>query len=83
LKTVSVSASRSYEIKIGAGLLSRIGDELTILGGAESIVIVSDHTVFPITAGTQNLLYGSPVSRSFLSSSQQEKRVKIPPIIFP
>ena len=41
MKTVTVNASKSYEIKIGSGLLNTIGKEAAALGKASKICIVS------------------------------------------
>lgn len=48
MKTITVSASRQYDIKIGAGLLSAVGQEILQLGGVQTAAIVSDSTVWPI-----------------------------------
>ncbi len=53
MKTVTVAASRTYDIKIGPGLLQTLGQEVSALGKAKKVAIVSDSTVFP--------LYGSAV----------------------
>ncbi len=46
--SVTVNASRSYEVKIGSGLLSTLREELRALGKAEKICLVSDSNVFPL-----------------------------------
>lgn len=56
MKTVTVNASKQYDIKIGAGLLNTIGDEAAALGKAEKVCIVSDSNVWP--------LYGATVAMS-------------------
>ena len=56
MKTVTVSASRTYDIKIGPNLLSSIGAEAASLGGAKAVCIVSDTNVFP--------LYGSQIAEN-------------------
>ncbi len=48
MKTVTVNASKAYEIKIGPGLLSTLGEELRNLGKAKKIAIVSETNVFPL-----------------------------------
>lgn len=63
MKTVTISASKTYEIKIGSKLLSTIGQEVTTLGGAEKICVVSDSNVFP--------LYGRTVADSLISAGFQ------------
>lgn len=56
MKTVTVNASKSYDIKIGPGLLSTIGKEARSLGKASRVCLVSDSHVFP--------LYGEIVCQS-------------------
>ena len=51
MKTVTVNASKQYEIKIGPGLLSAIGSEVKALGKAERLCIVSDSNVWPLYGG--------------------------------
>ncbi len=60
MKTVTVAASKKYDIKIGPGLLSTIGAEAAVLGNATKICIVSETTVFP--------LYGKKVQESLESA---------------
>lgn len=52
MKTVTVNASKSYDIKIGSGLLSTVGDEITQLGQVQKICIVSETTVWPLFGDT-------------------------------
>jgi len=52
MKTVTVNASKAYEIKIGPGLLATLGAEASMLGKAKKIAIVSETNVFPLY-GTQ------------------------------
>ena len=56
MKTVTVNASKSYEIKIGPGLLATLGSEAKKLDRAKKICIVSDSNVFPF--------YGQIAARS-------------------
>ena len=56
MRTVTVNTSKTYEIKIGSGLLACIGQEAAALGKAAKICIVSDSNVFP--------LYGKQVTDS-------------------
>jgi len=60
MKTVTVNASRSYDIKIGPGLLSTLGPEAAALGKARKAAIVSDSNVFP--------LYGNAAEESLKTS---------------
>lgn len=48
MKTVSVTASRNYEVKIGRGLLDRAGEELRGLTGTDGIAVVTDSNVAPL-----------------------------------
>lgn len=48
MKTVTVSASKTYDIKIGSGLLATLGEEAAALGKAKNICIVSDSNVWPL-----------------------------------
>ena len=48
MKLVTVSASKTYQVKIGSGLLAHLGEELTAVSKAAKVAIVSDSTVWPI-----------------------------------
>lgn len=48
MRTVTVNASKSYDIKIGSGILSTIGSEAMALGNAKKICIVSETSVWPL-----------------------------------
>ena len=48
MKLVTVSASKTYQVKIGSGLLAHLGEELTAVSKAARVAIVSDSTVWPI-----------------------------------
>ena len=56
MKTVSVHASRSYEIRIGRGLLQGAGEQIHAVTDAKKVMLVSDDAVWP--------LYGGAVRRS-------------------
>ena len=56
MKTVTVNASKSYDIKIGSGLLGSLGAEAAKLGKAKNIAIVSETNVYP--------LYGAVAEKS-------------------
>ena len=60
MKTVTVNASKAYDIKIGSGLLSTLGQEAKKLGKAKKIAIVTETNVFP--------LYGAAAERSLKSA---------------
>lgn len=48
MNTVTVNASKKYDILIGSGLISTLGTEIRKLNKAEKICVVSDSTVFPL-----------------------------------
>lgn len=48
MKTISVTASRNYEVKIDCGLLDRAGEELRGLTRTGGIAIVTDSNVAPL-----------------------------------
>lgn len=48
MRTVTVNVSKTYDIKIGAGLLDTVGSEAAKLSKAEKACIVSDSNVFPL-----------------------------------
>lgn len=56
MKTVTVSASRSYEVQIGRGLVDEAGQRIRAVSRAENAVIVSGDNVWP--------LYGERVKMS-------------------
>ena len=47
MNIVPVSASRSYEVKIGRGLLDRLGPELSAIAKG-SVLLVTDENVAPL-----------------------------------
>lgn len=63
MNTVKVTASKTYDILIGSGLLKNLGQEAKWLGKAEKICIVSETTVYPI--------YGSIVEESLRNAGSQ------------
>ena len=48
MTTIQVKASRSYEVKIGRGLLTSLGEEAARLIRGRTAAIVSDSNVAPI-----------------------------------
>ena len=48
MKTITVDASTSYDIHIGAGIFSKIGEYISKFSGIQKVCIVSDSTVFPL-----------------------------------
>ena len=56
MNTVTVRASKQYDILIGSGLLPTLGAEAKKLGKAQKICVVSETNVYP--------LYGAAVEES-------------------
>lgn len=48
MNTVTVSASKKYDIHISSGLLEQLGKEAKKLGKAQKVCLVSESTVFPL-----------------------------------
>ena len=60
MNTVTVRASKQYDILIGSGLLPTLGAEAKKLGKAQKICVVSESNVYP--------LYGAAVEESLKSA---------------
>ena len=60
MKTITVNASKKYDIIIGTDLLPGIGEKIIQLGKVQKVCIVSDSNVFP--------LYGKVVADSLVSA---------------
>ena len=76
MKTVTVSASTSYDILIGSGLLSQLGQQIKSHCKAEKVCIVSDSNVFPYygeTAATSLLDAGFSVIHFVFSAGEERK----------
>ena len=56
MNTLTVNTVKPYTIKIGSRLLHTIGTEISLLGKAATVCIVSDSNVYP--------LYGKAVTES-------------------
>ena len=52
MNTVTVNATRSYDILIGSGLLPALGPQVQKLGKAATVCIVSDSNVWPFYGET-------------------------------
>ena len=48
MKTVSVTASRNYDIHIDSGLLSQLGTQVAALGKIQTVALVTETTVYPL-----------------------------------
>lgn len=71
MKTISVNASRHYDVIVGSGLLASIGSHLKELSAAKKAAIISDSNVWP--------LYGATVLDSLIQAGFPE-----PPVfVFP
>lgn len=68
MSTVTVAASKTYNIHIGSGLLSRLGTEITSLGKVQKVCIVSDSNVWPLyrNATVQSLMDAGFIVTSFV-----------------
>lgn len=76
MKTVTVNASQSYDIKIGSGLLSTIGAEVQALGKANQVCVVSDSRVFPLygDAVCQNLTEAGFTVHTYVFPAGEESK---------
>lgn len=52
MKAIHVSASKSYDVKIGSGLLAQIGQEVAVMSKDTTAVVVSDSNVYPLYGET-------------------------------
>ena len=79
MNTVTVNVSKSYNILIGSGLLSSLGEEAAGLGNAAKVCIVSDSNVWPLyghtakssleNAGFETLSFVFPAGEASKNSS--------------
>ena len=70
MNTVTVSASKTYQVQIGNGLLTTIGDAARKLSVAKKVAIISDSNVWPI--------YGKTVTSSLEDASFEVKHFIFP-----
>ena len=70
MTSVTVQASRTYEVKIGRGLLAQTGETLRSLGAGHKVMLVSDTNVYP--------LYGAAVEASLAAAG-----FAVIPFVFP
>ena len=52
MNTVTVSASKTYDILIGSGILKELGVQVQSLGKAQKVCLVSETSVFPLWGET-------------------------------
>lgn len=76
MNTVTVSASKTYSIHIGSGILSSIGEEAKKLGKAQTVCIVSESRVFPHYGNTVSAILESSGFRvlSFVFPAGEESK---------
>ena len=76
MKTVTVSASKEYAIKIGPGLLTSLGTEAVKLGKASRVCIVSESNVWPLYGETAqtSLEYAGFTVSSFVFPAGEESK---------
>ena len=48
MKTISVKASRNYDVIVGSGVLNQLGQRLKTLSNAQQVAVISDSHVFPL-----------------------------------
>lgn len=76
MNTVTVSASKTYDIKIAPGLLSSLGLEVALLGKVQRVCIVSDSNVWPLygKAAEESLgNYGFTVTHFVIPAGESSK----------
>ena len=76
MKTITVSASRTYDIRIGHGLLTTLGEAVRGLGKVEKVFLVSDTQVYPLYGGAAEASLkeaGYSVSSFFLPAGEESK----------
>lgn len=70
MKTITVQASRTYDVRIGSGLLSTLGQEVKAVCAAAKAVIVSDSNVYP--------LHGAAAAKSLVDAGFEVTAYVIP-----
>lgn len=77
MKTVTVNASKKYEIKIGSRLLASLGEEIRSISSAKNIAVVTDSNVAPLYLdAVMNSLRDAGISRvcSFVMPAGEESK---------
>ena len=76
MNTVTIRASKTYDIHIGSGLLLTLGEEAKGLGKAQKVCIVSETNVFPIygEAAKQSLESAGLETISFIFPAGEESK---------
>lgn len=70
MRTVTVSASKTYDVHIGSGILNSIAEQILRLGKVRKVCVVSESTVFP--------LYGEAVVGNLESAGLEVVRFLFP-----
>lgn len=70
MKVVTVNATKSYDVKIGSGLLPGLGQEVRRLTKARKAAVISETNVFP--------LYGETVEQSLREAGMETVRFVFP-----
>ena len=84
MNTVTVRASKQYDILIGSGLLPTLGAEAKKLGKARTVCLVSESTVYPLygkaaedslkSAGFSVVSYVFPAGESSKNGTVRDER---------
>ena len=76
MNIVTVNASKKYDIYIGNGLLTTLGEKARALGKAEKVCVVSDSTVYPLcgAAAEQSLQKAGFTVVSFVFPAGEESK---------
>ena len=80
MKTVTVNASRNYDVLIGSGLLAQLGHRVQALCKAARVCIVSDSNVFPLhgeAAASSLLSAGFEVTHFVFSAGEESKNATV------
>lgn len=76
MKAVTVTASKTYEVKIGQGILPRLGEEAAKVLKGRKVCLVSDSNVFPLygqTARASLEAAGFEVAQFVFPAGEQSK----------
>ena len=76
MTTVTVNASKKYDILIGSGLLSCLGSKIADLGRVHKVCIVSENTVFPLwgSKATDSIQNAGLTVTSFVFNAGEENK---------
>lgn len=76
MTTVTINASKTYNIHIGSGVISTLGQEIAGLGRVQKVCVVSESNVFPLFGETvlQQLRVGGFQAESFVFPAGEESK---------